>query len=133
MTDKVYTLSLQDGEGDWEDVNLKLVDNGDDTYSIATVSPVSGNSSGLCGQITVTTAGTAVQGPDVTLTNGVWIKALPENTGNVACGNDGADDITMSNGFVLEAGDLILEQVSNLNELWFDSAENLDGFCWSKA
>ena len=87
----------------------------------------------ISGQITVATAGTAVQGPNIPLDNGAWVKALPGNTGNVAYGNDGADDVTMLNGYVLAAGDPDLAQVTNLNELWFDSAEDGDKFCWKKA
>jgi hypothetical protein len=39
-------------------------------------SPTFGASSAMSGQITVTTAGTEVQGTDVKLPNGVFIKAL---------------------------------------------------------
>lgn len=84
----------------------------------------------VSGQITVTTAGTAVQGTAVVLNNGVWIKALAGNTGVVYVGNDGANDVTSANGFQLSAGDLILVQVRNLNELWFDAATNGDKLCW---
>jgi hypothetical protein len=87
----------------------------------------------MTGQITVTTAGTAVQGPDVDLENGVWIKALAGNSGVVYVGNDGEDDVTSANGFELSAGDAIVIQVSNLSDLWFDAAENGDKFCWMKA
>lgn len=87
----------------------------------------------ISGQITVSNAGTAVQGSSVALTNGVWIKALAGNTGVVYVGNDGAGDVTSSNGFQLDKGDIILIQVANLNELWFDSATNNDKFCWLKA
>lgn len=90
-------------------------------------------SEAISGQITVTTAGTAVQGPDVSLTNGVWIKALSGNAGLGYTGNDGAGDVDSSNGFELSAGDLILVQVANLNELYFDSAEDGDKFAWLKA
>ena len=94
------------------------------TFSTATVAS---------GQITVTTAGTAVQGTSVTLTNGVYIKALAGNTGKVYVGNDGAADVTSANGFELSAGEMILVQVANLNEMWFDAATNGDKFCWIKA
>jgi hypothetical protein len=90
-------------------------------------------SSVFTGQITVSAAGTAVNGPDVPLTNGAYIKALGANAGKVYVGNDGAGDITSSNGFELSAGDLIIVQVSNLNQLWFDAATNGDKFCWMKA
>lgn len=87
----------------------------------------------ISGQITVTTAGTAVVGSDVDLTNGVYIKALAGNTGKVYVGNDGAGDVTASNGFELAAGDVVILQVGNLNQLVFDAATNGDKFCWLKA
>lgn len=87
----------------------------------------------ISGQITVTTAGTAVQGSAVDLINGVWIRALEGNTGNVYVGNDGAGDVTSSNGFELGPGDLVLVQAQNLSDLWFDAATNGDKLCWLKA
>ena len=82
------------------------------------------------GQITVATAGTAVQGPSIA-GYGWFIRALAGNTGVVYVGNDGADDITSSNGYELSAGDQIfLESPPNLNTLWFDSATNGDKLCW---
>ena len=96
--------------------------------------PLLDTSVALTGQITVTTAGTAVQGPDVPLTNGAWIQAHPSNTGLGAYGNDGAGDVTVLNGIVLEAGNFgPPAQVANLNELWFDVAVNGEKFCWMRA
>jgi hypothetical protein len=86
----------------------------------------------LSGQITVTTAGTAVQGTDVAGV-GWFIRALSGNSGNVYLGNDAAGDVTSANGYELAAGDQIYIEVRNLNELFFDSAENGDKFCWLKA
>lgn len=86
----------------------------------------------LTGQITVTTAGTAVQGGGVPLTNGVFIKALGGNTGKVYVGNDGYNDVTSGNGYELAAGEVAIFQVANLNHLWFDAATNNDKFCWMK-
>lgn len=103
------------------------------TNGVVTTSKVFEVSSAISGQITVTTAGTEVQGSNVTLTNGVFIKALAGNAGVVYVGNDGAGAVTSSNGFQLSAGDMILIQVENLNELWFDSATSGDKFCWIKA
>lgn len=86
----------------------------------------------LSGQITVTTAGTAVQGTAVQ-GYGFFIRALSTNTGVVYVGNDGAGDVTSANGYELAAGDQIYIEVRNLNELYFDSATNGDKFCWLKA
>lgn len=86
----------------------------------------------LSGQITVTTAGTAVQGSNIPLTNGVFIKAMAGNSGAVYVGSDGEGDITALNGYELSAGESAIVQVGNLNELWFDAAESGDKFCWLK-
>ena len=87
----------------------------------------------LSGQITVTTAGTAVQGPAVPGGGSFAIKAHPDNTDTVWVGNDGAGDVTSSNGFPLDAGEGIVFQVDNLAELWFDADVNGEKFCWALA
>ena len=87
----------------------------------------------ISGQITGTFAGTEQQGANVPLTNGVYIKALAGNTGVVYVGNDGAGTVSASSGFQLDKGDMILIQVSNLNQLWFDVVTSCDKFCWLKA
>ena len=84
----------------------------------------------VSGQITVTTAGTAVQGSSIVLENGIFIRALAGNTGLVYVGSDGAGDVTSANGFELSPGQTILVQARNLNQLWFDAATNGDKFCW---
>ena len=82
------------------------------------------------GQITVTTAGTAVQGP---ATGGlkVVVKALSTNSGLVYIGNDAAGDVTAANGFELSAKEEIVVRKS-LDAYWFDAATNGDKFCWLK-
>ena len=82
------------------------------------------------GQITVTTAGTAVQGTSTVKYTGFFIRALSGNTGLVYVGNDGADDITSGNGYELAAGDQIYIEAPNLSDLWFDAATNGDKFSW---
>jgi hypothetical protein len=110
------------------------VNNGDISASnpIPVKAPNISVSTPISGVITIATAGTAVQGTDIALGNGVFIKALSGNTGKVYVGNDGAGDVTSANGFELAQGDLILLQVANLNNLWFDSATNGDKICWLK-
>ena len=84
------------------------------------------------GQITVTTAGTAVQGPDENCHH-VAIKALSGNTGVVYVGNDDAGDVTSANGFEMAAtDDQVIMRVSNLQDLWFDAATDGDILCWIK-
>jgi len=87
----------------------------------------------LSGQVTVTTAGTAVQGTDVGLDNGVYVKAHPDNTDTVWVGQDGADDVSSTTGFPLDAGEAIVVQVDNLNMLWFDADVNGEKVCWLRA
>lgn len=83
----------------------------------------------LTGQITVATAGTAVQG---TSTAGarVAVKAHPDNTDTAWVGNDGADDVTNANGFPLNPGEGIVLP-GNLNQYWFDTDVSGEKICWS--
>ena len=85
----------------------------------------------LSGQTTVTTAGTAVALGSQDIIGSLMIKALDTNTGVVAVGNDGLNDVTVSNGLRLEAGDVIVfEYVGNLASLRLDSAVNGEGVSW---
>ena len=84
------------------------------------------------GQITVTTAGTAVQGTDAA---GEWwyLFGKSDNTGSTFVGHDGAGDVTATNGYELVKGaNQILIHAQNLKELWFDAANNGDVVCWFK-
>jgi proline racemase len=85
----------------------------------------------LSGQKTVTTAGTAVQLGTADILSPITVKALDTNTGIIAIGNDGAGDVTASNGFRLAAGDQItFEYIGNLGILWIDSTVNGEGVSW---
>lgn len=81
------------------------------------------------GAITVATAGTEVQGPDI-VAQGFFIKGMPTNTGLVYLGNAGDNTVSSANGFPLAAGDTIYWEVGNLRTLWFDAAVNGEGFRW---
>ena len=84
----------------------------------------------ISGQVTVTTAGTAVQGPAVKGTLFAF-QGLPGNTGVTYVGNDGADDVSATTGFPLpSAGPGIVMYVNNLQDLWFDAATNGDLVAW---
>lgn len=97
------------------------------------------------GQITVTTAGTAEAGPSYPTAGrggsagsnkqiAFYIKALSTNTGVAYVGNDGADDVSASNGFELDAGDPpILVYANALDELYFDVSSDGEGFSWFAA
>jgi len=85
----------------------------------------------LSGQKTVTTAGTAVALGSQAINAPLIVKALDSNTGIIAIGSDGAGDVTVSNGFRLEAGDtVVFEFVGNLANLMLDSSVNGEGVSW---
>jgi hypothetical protein len=86
----------------------------------------------IAGSVTVTTAGTPVAGPDVALTNGVYIKARTTNTGVIYVGNH-ATDMRTDYGFPLKAGDMVLVQVANVNQLKFDASVSGEKVAWLKA
>jgi len=102
-------------------------------YAQIVASPTVKTSVAISGQIKVTTAGTEVQGSNVPLDNGVWIKALNANTGLVFVGNNGSGVVSSTTGFELAPGEVIPVPVANLNEIWVDSAVNGEGICWLKA
>ena len=85
----------------------------------------------LSGQKTVTTAGTAVALGTQAVNAALLVKALDTNTDVVAIGNDGAGDVTVSNGLRLSAGEsVVFEYVGHLASLMLDSAVNGEGVCW---
>ncbi len=86
----------------------------------------------ISGQKTVTTAGTAVKLHAGLVVNGpVMIKALDTNTGVVVVGNDGAGDVTVSNGMRLTAGEVVVfDFVGDLSSIILDSAVNGEGAAW---
>lgn len=79
-------------------------------------------------QVTVTTAGTAVQGPN-TGSGQFLVVRHPGNTGTYAYfGNDGNDDVSSTTGFVL--GDLmIVVTTSNMNKYYIDADSDGDKVC----
>lgn len=82
----------------------------------------------LSGQITVTTAGTAVQGSTSPAGHDVAIKAHPDNADTVWIGQDASGDVTSANGFPLDAGEGVV--VPDLRQYWFDADSNGDKICW---
>lgn len=81
----------------------------------------------FAGQITCTSSGVAVQGTSDALTNGAFIKALAGNTGKIYVGGS---NVTVSGGYELSAGEVIIAQVANLNEIYVVSTVNGDKVCW---
>jgi hypothetical protein len=86
----------------------------------------------ISGQKTVTSAGTAVTLGSQQINGTIRIKALDTNSGIVAVGNDGADDVTVSNGYRMAANEDTVISVGNLAEVYLDSAVNGEGVSWLK-
>lgn len=85
----------------------------------------------LSGQKIVAAAGSAVQLGNQVVNAPLMVKALDTNTGIVAIGNDAANDVTLSNGLRLSAGEsVIFEFVGNLANLYLDAAVNGEGVSW---
>jgi hypothetical protein len=85
----------------------------------------------ISGQKTITAAGTAEALGSQPIGSTLAVKALASNTGIVVVGNDGAGDVTTSNGFQLSAGEtVIFNRVGNLADIILDSAVNGEGVCW---
>lgn len=83
------------------------------------------------GQKTVTTAGTAEALGSQVVNGPLMVKALLANSNNVYVGNDGAGDVTGSNGLELDAGDsVVFEFVGNLSEIILDADTNGEGVSW---
>jgi len=83
------------------------------------------------GQITITSAGTAVQGPDEV---GAMfaLAAHPDNSGTVWVGNEGGD-VSSSNGYPLTtSGPPVVMQIANINQIWADAETDGDIVCWIK-
>lgn len=80
------------------------------------------------GQITVTTAGTAVQGTDQAC-HLVAFKADPDNTDAVFLGNV-SGDVTLDNGYPLEPGEQIIVELANINALYFDADVSGEKVAW---
>ena len=82
----------------------------------------------ISGQKSVTTAGTAVALSSNTSTiKAVMIKANSGNTNNIYVGNDGAGDVSSSNGYILAAGEEIIVYCDSLTEIYLDADTNGEG------
>lgn len=81
------------------------------------------------GLITVTTAGTAVQGPATTGAAAVAVKAHPDNSDTVWVGNDGAGDVANTNGFPLNPGEGVVLP-GDLENYYFDADVSGEKLCW---
>ena len=77
----------------------------------------------LSWQVTVTTAGTAVQASPTSTVGGTFlVKADPDNTGSIYVGEDGEGDVSSTTGFELDAGEQVVIDLPSLSKLWVDSS-----------
>jgi hypothetical protein len=85
----------------------------------------------ISGQKSVTTAGTA-EALGAQLINGpLLVKALPDNAGAIAIGNDGANDVTVSSGLLLAANEVVVfDFIGSLASVWIDSENDGEGVAW---
>ena len=93
---------------------MKLLANG-----VYAPEPIVDADADLTQLITVATAGTPVQGPDVSTPGGWMLKADPTNTGNVWFMFWG--QTASAKGFPLAVGEVMLAAVENLSDLGFDA------------
>jgi hypothetical protein len=132
-TPEVVTLLDQDGApfnaGNGLPVSGPLTDTQLRASAVPVMGPNISVAAAISGTINVTTPGTSIQGGNVPLTNGVYIKALSGNTGKMYIGYATGDNRT---GYELGAGQAILVQVANLNTLWFDASVGGEKICWLK-
>ncbi len=85
----------------------------------------------ISGQKTVTAAGTAEALGSQAIHGPLMVKALDTNTDVVAIGNDGAGDVTVSNGLRLLAGEVVVfDWVGNLGSIMVDAAVDGEGVAW---
>mgnify|MGYP001820982822 CR=1 FL=1 len=85
----------------------------------------------ISGQKTVATAGSAETLGTQAINGPVMVKALSSNSGAVAIGNDGANDVTLSNGLLLSAGDVVVfDFVGHLASLFIDAETDGDSVAW---
>jgi hypothetical protein len=85
----------------------------------------------LSGQTTVTVAGAATPLGSQQIAGSLLVKALTTNTSLVYVGNDGAGDVSSSNGYPLSTGDqVIFDHVANLANVMVDAAVNGEGVAW---
>jgi hypothetical protein len=75
-------------------------------------------------KVTVTTAGTRVALAGTTTIQGVVVRALDTNTGNIYVGSSAVDS---TNGYVLGAGEAVGLAIDDLAKVYIDSSVNGEG------
>jgi hypothetical protein len=85
----------------------------------------------ISSQKTVTSAGTAEALGSQIINAPLMVKALSANTGAIAIGNDGSDDVTISNGLLLSADDVVIfDYVGCLSSIYIDAENDGEGVSW---
>ena len=85
----------------------------------------------ISGQKTVTTAGVAVALGSQPVNGPLMVKALTANTGEIAIGDDGTNDVTTTSGLLLSAGEVVVfDFVGHLATLLLDSEIDGEGVAW---
>jgi len=105
----------------------------DDFGHVYDVTPLVDTTLKISDHVVITASGVVYQGPDIELSNGVFIKALPTNGGYIYLGDSGNNTISTSTGFPLSAGEAIILQIGNLNEIYFVGTSSGDRVAWLKA
>jgi hypothetical protein len=77
----------------------------------------------MSGTITSVTPGTPVVLGTGFVGKGIWLHAPATNTGIVYIGNDGADSVSSTTGFSMDAGNtILLDYVFDLSQIYVDSS-----------
>ena len=94
-----------------------------------TVASVTLPSAVLADQVAVTSAGTAVPLTDesTSLTSGVRVKALADNTGTVYVGDE---NVAAATGYPLAAGEEVFVEINDLATVYVDAAEDGDAVAY---
>jgi hypothetical protein len=121
MANKTVTESA--GTGAYDNFNALYQDLGDGTnYAEVVAAPLITADADMTQLVTVTTAGTPVQGPDKSNAGGWAVKADPANTGYIYFMFHGQSAATK--GFPLSAGQTFILPVLNLSAVDFDASVN---------
>ena len=85
----------------------------------------------ISGQKTVTTAGVAEALGSQPVNGPLMVKALTSNTGEIAIGNDGANDVSTATGLLLSAGEVVVfDFAGHLASLFIDAESDGEGVAW---
>jgi hypothetical protein len=117
------TVKESAGVGPYDNFAAVYQDLGDGVnYAEVVASPLVTATADLTQLVTVTTAGTPVQGPDKENASGWAVKADPSNTGYIYFMFHGQTAATK--GFPLSAGQTFVLPVLNLSAVDFDASVN---------